>query len=206
MDATRNNALTDLISRLGEIRLRAKALSYGDYKELLLTTGQYAFSRNYNGESVLVSVNNSDDDFVMRLPVQNAGEHIGGLTGTSVCPEDGYITVNVKANSGEIWLPVCVVGKREKPIKLSIDEKAAEAVTTKEEVKTSESEKEKEPVKTEDIELKHNKAFEEMTVEELQEAILNRMKRNGPVTEQMRRDVIENVYHNSLVTWVKSFN
>jgi len=32
------------------------------------------------------------------------------------------------------------------------------------------------------------------------------MKRNGPITEQMKKDGYENVYHNSLVTWVKSFN
>jgi len=51
-----------------------------------------------------------------------------------------------------------------------------------------------------------NKTFEEMTVEELQEAILERMRRNGPVTEQMKKDVLENVYHNSLVIWIKSFN
>ena len=54
--------------------------------------------------------------------------------------------------------------------------------------------------------IKPEKTFEEMTVEELQNEILERMRRNGPVTERMRQDVIENVYHNSLVTWVKSFN
>ena len=32
------------------------------------------------------------------------------------------------------------------------------------------------------------------------------MKHNGPVTEQMKKDVLENTYHNSLVTWIKSFN
>ncbi len=57
-----------------------------------------------------------------------------------------------------------------------------------------------------DVELKHNEAFEEMTVEELQAAILERMKHNGPVTEQMKKDVKGNIYHNSLVTWIKSFN
>ena len=50
-----------------------------------------------------------------------------------------------------------------------------------------------------------NKTYEEMTIEELQEAILEKMRKNGPVTDRMRQDVIENVYHNSLVTWVKSF-
>ena len=49
------------------------------------------------------------------------------------------------------------------------------------------------------------KAYESMTVEELQEAILSKMEKNGPVTEQMLRSVYENVYPNSLMNWVKSF-
>ena len=49
------------------------------------------------------------------------------------------------------------------------------------------------------------KTYEEMTIEELQQAILDRMAMNGPVTDRMRQDVIENVYHNSLINWIKSF-
>ena len=44
-----------------------------------------------------------------------------------------------------------------------------------------------------------------MTVEELQAAILAKMRKNGPVTDEMKRTVFENVYHDSLVNWVKSF-
>ena len=50
-----------------------------------------------------------------------------------------------------------------------------------------------------------NKPYEEMTVEELQAAVLERLAKNGPVTEQMKKDVAENVYHDSLVNWIKSF-
>lgn len=107
VDATSNNNLANFISKFGKIRTETKALSYGDYKELLLTNRQYAFARNYNGESVIVTVNNGDDDFVMSLPSQHTVEYIGGLTGEKVSVKDGCITVNVKANSGEIWLPVC---------------------------------------------------------------------------------------------------
>ncbi len=204
MHATENSGFTKLITRLGEIRLATKALSYGDYKELLLTNEQYAFARNYNGKSILVTVNNGNDDFVMHLPSQNAAEYVGGLFGETVSVKDGYISVHVKANSGEIWIPageedemVAPVVLDVKPIEILIPEKMAETI---------EPQKEEETVKTErDHEEKQNKPFEEMTVEELQEAILERMKRNGPVTEQMRKDVRENVYHNSLVTWVKSF-
>ena len=50
-----------------------------------------------------------------------------------------------------------------------------------------------------------NNAYEERTIEELQEAILEKMRKNGPVTEYMLGTVRENTHHGSLVTWVKSF-
>ena len=50
-----------------------------------------------------------------------------------------------------------------------------------------------------------NKTPEEMTVEELQTAILEKMANNGPVTEDMKRTVAENIWHDSLVNWLKSF-
>ncbi len=207
INATRENGLTNLISRLGKIRTDTKALCYGDYKELLLTNGQYAFERNYNGHSVLVTVNNSDIDFVMDLPAQNTEEYVGGLSGVKVSVIDGYISVNVKANSGEIWVPICQADKEGQPIKLNISEETSEILVSEKIVKSSETEKEQKPAETEKCyEVKHNKVFEEMTVEELQDAILERMRQNGPVTEQMKKDVLENVYHNSLVTWIKSFN
>ena len=49
------------------------------------------------------------------------------------------------------------------------------------------------------------KVFEEGKIAGLQEAILAIMEKNGPITDQMRRDVRENVYHDSLIAWVKSF-
>lgn len=206
-EAIRENEFTNLISRLGEIRFKTKALSYGDYKELLLTNGQYAFSRNYDGTSVIVTVNNSDNDFVMKLPAQNAREYIGGISGAKACTKDGYISVNVRANCGEIWLPVSSEDEQVNPIELNVVEKPVEIATAKKTTKTTEPKKEETPVKTQtNDEPRCNKSFEEMTVEELQQAILERMRCNGPVTEQMKKDVFENVYHNSLVTWIKSFN
>ena len=50
-----------------------------------------------------------------------------------------------------------------------------------------------------------NKPYEDMTVEELQEAILEKMRKNGPVTEYMLGTVRDNTHHGSLVSWVKSF-
>ena len=49
------------------------------------------------------------------------------------------------------------------------------------------------------------KAYEEMTVEELQEAILEKMRKNGPVTDYMLGTVRENTHQGSLINWVTSF-
>ena len=51
---------------------------------------------------------------------------------------------------------------------------------------------EKEPEK---VAAELNKRYEDMSVEELQEVILEKMRRNGPVTDYMLGTVRENIYH-----------
>ena len=50
-----------------------------------------------------------------------------------------------------------------------------------------------------------SKSPEDMSVEELQAGILAKMAKNGPVTEQMKKTVYDNIWHDSLVNWLKSF-
>ena len=50
-----------------------------------------------------------------------------------------------------------------------------------------------------------SKPYESMDIEELQAAILQKLASNGPVTDQMRRDVAANIWRDSLLNWVKSF-
>ena len=50
-----------------------------------------------------------------------------------------------------------------------------------------------------------SKSPEDMTVEELQSGILAKMANNGPVTDQMKKTVYDNIWHDSLVNWLKSF-
>lgn len=198
-DAVETNPCTKLIRALGKIHENCKALSYGDYQELHLTTGQFAFSRNYEGQSVIVTVNNADQEAVFTLPAGAAGEYVGALWGERVVVCDGKITVSVGANSGEIWILSDSGEKTTEPVKLEKIEIKPEPV---EEVPDKTVPDKKEPVQ---VKVDWEKPYEEMTVEELQQAILERMAKNGPVTEQMKRDVMENVYHNSLVNWIRSF-
>ncbi|MCI9125044.1 MAG: alpha-amylase [Eubacterium sp.] len=253
-DAAENNSFTRLIAALGKIRQRTKALSYGYYKELLLLNRQYAFARECDGQTVIVTVNNDDSDYVMTLPAQNASVYIGALSGERVSVNGGSLVVNVKANSGDIWIPAQADGAgqdgKAEPVILDIKDAAgtpakqepdkneraqADAAKDSQPAKAAQQTGDSQPakaaghtksgiqpskaadrpkdsnsVKTADQKERNQdpaekEAFEKGRIAGLQEAILAIMEKNGPVTDQMRRDVENNVYHDSLVTWIKSF-
>ncbi len=200
-----------LIARLGKIRQSTPALSYGDYKEVQLTCEQYVFSRSYNGESVFIAVNNADNDAQVSFNAPQ-GEYVGALSGKKV-KSNGTLSITIGANSGDIWLLSNAV-KEVTPLKPIVMEKT-KPVTPAEPVKAPEvKDAVKEPVKEpylkasvkEVVKVPNNKSYEDMTVEELQQAILDKMAKNGPVTDYMKKTVSDNTHHGSLVTWVKSFN
>lgn len=93
-----------LVSKLGKIRQEIKALSYGAYKELLLTNRQFAFSRIADDEVAIVTVNNDEQEAEIRIPALNEETYVGQLTGKTYETKDGCLTVKLPANSGEIWL------------------------------------------------------------------------------------------------------
>lgn len=214
-DAVTKNPCTQLIASLGKIRQNTPALSYGDYKELLLTNRQYAYARNYNGQSVIVTVNNDDSDYVMTLHAGNAAEYIGALSGQKVSVTDGNIVVNIKANNGDIWLPVTSDNQEAvSPVTLNVQQSKdsihdiaqpakKEEPAVSENTGTTGSTKSTEPTKPN--ESNESQDFINGKIAGLQEAILAIMEKNGPVTDQMRHDVKANVYHDSLIAWIKSF-
>ncbi|MDD6404213.1 MAG: alpha-amylase family glycosyl hydrolase [Clostridiales bacterium] len=61
------------------------------------------------------------------------------------------------------------------------------------------------PVDPEAITVDWSKSPESMTVPELQAAILAKLAGNGPVDAQMKKTVTDNIWHDSLVNWLKSF-
>ena len=225
-DAISTNPYAKLIATLGKIRRNTPMLSYGSYKELLLQTTHFAYERFLDGQSVIVTVNNSDYDVSMCLSCGTSTEYVGALTGTRVQVVDGRIQVTVPANSGEIWLPAeLYTGEDTKneaivpiiaPAFVSVE--TANKIEPCEEPTIEASLTEDPSVKEPPAKLptasetpapasapKENKAYEDMSVEELQEAILEKMRSSGPITDYMLGTVRENVYHDSLVNWVKSF-
>ncbi len=295
-DAVEKNPCTRLVAALGKIRQGTKALSYGDYAELVLTNRQFAFSRNLNGESVIVAVNNDDNEAQLSLPAGGAAAYTDALSGETVSVQDGRIQIRVRGNSGGIWRPAMEgektegflqtkersgtanracnqqedkegSGKKENQISNLSQrqaraeglEKVFEAIQTGERSEdvgkdqeipgngtqsavegrqklesktdshaglnntnlakeiqngsklslaeadgTEKADKTEAPIKK-DTAANAPKTYEEMSVAQLQEAILEKMQKNGPVTERMHREVMENVWHDSLVNWVKSF-
>lgn len=61
------------------------------------------------------------------------------------------------------------------------------------------------PVDPETITVDWSKSPESMTVPELQAAVLAKLAGNGPVDAQMKKTVVDNIWHDSLVNWLKSF-
>ena len=293
-NAVRDNSLTRLIAALGKVRRQAKALSYGDYKELVLTNRQYAFSRSTGDETVLVTVNNDDNSASLTLSAFGNSVYVGALSGVQVTANGGNITVNLPGCSGEIWLPLRdgVMPVAPEITTVGATAKSADATTTAEvgvksaandmstleaeakpavsdssvagvEAKPAASdssapEAEAKPAASDSsaagVEAKPaasdmsapeaetkstasnttvseadispeiepsakgaatdsaapsqaalDEAFEKGRIAGLQEAILAIMSKNGPITDQMRRDVTDNVYHDSLINWIKSF-
>lgn len=214
-DAIEKNPHTVLIAALGRIRSSVKELSYGEYSELLLKNRQYAFSRSLNGRSVIVTVNCDDSDYVMTLPCSGGSEYIGAISGQRVSVSGGNICVNVTANSGEIWVPAPFDFEAPKPryeeVPCEATESAAEPLPepaaqqecVSDSYYADTAAERKGSVIPENVRL--SEEFEKGRIAGLQEAVLALMLQRGPVTDQMRRDVADNVYHDSLVNWVKSF-
>ena len=230
-NAAETNECTKLIAALGKIRQNTKALMYGEYKQLVLQTTHFAYARVLDGKSVITTVNNADNAVSMNVEAGNSAAYVGALTGEKVAVSGGRMQVSVPANFGEIWIPEELYDDSIAPIKTVEIVKAPQLkVETPEPVKEVEEPKSEqakvepakaveppkpEPVKTvetpkeeakpEKVVVDWNKSYEDMTIEELQEAILEKMRKNGPVTEYMLGTVRENTHKGSLINWVRSF-
>ncbi len=214
-NAVETNPCTKLIATLGKIRQNTPALSCGDYQELVLQNTCYAYARTYEGNSVITAVNIGDTDAYMDVACSNCSEYVGILSGEIVRVNDGRIRVSIAPDGGEIFIPSEFCDKSIAPIKTIeiskavIKEKVAQTpakteVPAKAEAPAQIQIEASVPVAKATLDL--NKPYEEMSIEELQEAILEKMRMNGPVTDYMVGTVRENTHHGSLVTWVKSFN
>ena len=200
MTRTKNPCL-ELITALGKIHRQESALWYGDYKELQLTTTQYAFARG----DLIIAVNN--DSHPACFDVAAEGSYVGALFGQKVSAEQGRLRFELTGNGAEILIPEGSERKVYKPLEMPVVRKTPEAVQQSGEGGPKGSgNPQKIPGREEKLPQRAvSKSYEEMTIEELQAEILAKMAANGPVTDRMKQDVFENVYRDSLLNWVRSF-
>ena len=187
------NPCARLIAALGRIYAMFEELAWGDYREMYLTTWQYAFARG----SLIAAVNNAGQP--AELSVEASGEEYVGLLGgqrVQVC--DGRLLLPLGPNEGEIFAPADAryqaylegTGGREAIVPGACFAQQAAPEEAPADVPA---------VQIPDL------PYEQMSVEQLQAVILAKMEKNGNVTERMRRDVTENIWHDSLVNWARSF-
>jgi len=137
-------------------------------------------------------VNNDDNAATLSLPAASRS-YRGALTGQTVYAENGRVQLPVAPNSGEIWLPEGAEQQEYTPLELTAPPQVQKQAKQAEQVAAA-------PAVT-----VRSVPYEEMTVPELQACILEKMAKNGPVTDYMHRTVVENTHHGSLLNWVRSF-
>ena len=90
--------LTEHIKTLGRLKKELPALSYGKYRELLLTNRQYGFARILGDTAVIVAVNNDEHPAGCSIPVPlEARTLVNAVTGETVNMENGRIQTELPA-------------------------------------------------------------------------------------------------------------
>ncbi|MDO5326728.1 MAG: alpha-amylase family glycosyl hydrolase [Clostridia bacterium] len=191
------NPCAKIVAALGRVRQTEPALSWGDYRELQLTTTKYAFARG----DVIVTVNNADAPAAFDLNWE--GTYRGALSGRTAQAQDGWLHLEIDSCGGEIWVPQKGDRPAYEPIQAQIT--APQKPKPVQRTKKPKTPAHAPATESKLVEVPANKPYEEMTIEELQAAILAKLAANGPLTDRMRREVAENVYRDSLLNWVKSF-
>lgn len=102
-DAYETNEYLKTIVALGKARKELKALTYGTYRELLLTTTNYAFVREDETGCAIVTVNNSDDPASFDVEAAN-GLYTGAISGEETEVLDGRLRVSIAPGDGEVYI------------------------------------------------------------------------------------------------------
>lgn len=97
--------LTEYIRMLGKLKKGNEVLVDGRYRELFLTTRQYAFARILGDRAVIVAANNDDAPACMEIPMPvGAAAVTDFLTGEEKTVEYGKIRTEVQPGKAVIYL------------------------------------------------------------------------------------------------------
>lgn len=174
-------------------------------KKVSVENGQIHVTVPANGGEIWIPTDMAKELLEVELP-KEAKKESKQETEKEVVIEEVNKETEVIEKSVDHVTDIAEKASETEDVKESVEESIPAASLTLENSDTSESETKVEQAEAVDsMAVIANKTPEEMTVEELQTAILGKMANNGPVTEDMKRTVAENIWHDSLVNWLKSF-
>lgn len=98
--------LPEYLAFLARCRREHPVLAEGRYRELSLTTRQYAFARLWDGEAVIIAVNNDENEAWIQVPLPMGASEMTDLeTGEKVPQENGRLSLlTAPGGSRLIWL------------------------------------------------------------------------------------------------------
>lgn len=106
-DMKYHNKVTNTIMKLANLRQSKKVFSRGDYKELLLTNRQYAFSMSDSEDFAIVAVNNGENAAYLRIPLKDnrfeGAKFKGQLSGATYTVNGGVLECNLDKCMGEVF-------------------------------------------------------------------------------------------------------
>jgi len=79
-----NTELLNLYKTMISVRKNNKALIYGDYKKLYCKDNILVFERSYEGDSLIIAINNNDEEYKVKISVENIAVNISTLEETQL--------------------------------------------------------------------------------------------------------------------------
>lgn len=104
--AQKDDTLIQHIKKLSAARSKLKALSCGDYKQVVVKNEQLVYERSYENESVYVALNLADHEETLDFKVKEAGvleDYLDDKTTYSV--EKDFISIKVPACAAKVLAP-----------------------------------------------------------------------------------------------------
>ena len=98
-DAMKSDEITRLYCRLGQLKKEYQELTYGSYRELLLTNRQFAYGRLLDESAVIVALNNDDAPAHLEIPLPQEASVVRPLL------EDSQVAVDLEGTRLVVELP-----------------------------------------------------------------------------------------------------
>ena len=99
---SKNKNIYEHIKKLGKIRSETKSLKYGDYKQVLIRNEQYIFRRSFEGESIYIALNLSQNPIELEFDCNDKTFLKDELTEEKINVNNGKAKILLKAFKGMI--------------------------------------------------------------------------------------------------------